>query len=242
MGLIPESPLTGLGFIGAFGPLVAAILVTGIFERGAGLKTLFRRAFDTHFRKIWWLPIFLVLPLLVIGAFYLAAGIDGVTPPFPPEANPPWMLFFVFFSVLFLSGPFEEEFGWRGYALPRLQAKYSALVSSLILGIIWALWHVPQFLIPNNGMFYKTPIWTFIPTVTAATVIFTWIYNHTNGSLLASLLTHTMFNLSMFLFPVLDTKYGYLLVLAFFAIGAVAIVLVFGPRALQREKKDVNPA
>jgi len=135
----------------------------------------------------------------------------------------PWILFPAFFSVLFISGPFEEESGWRGYALSCLQAKFNALVSSFILGIVWALWHIPQFLIPGNGMFYKTPIWPFIPTVVAATILFTWVYNNTNGSLLAMLLMHTTFNLSMFTFPVLDTSLGYVYVLGVFTVAAIVV-------------------
>ncbi|NLN86173.1 MAG: CPBP family intramembrane metalloprotease [Syntrophomonadaceae bacterium] len=65
---------------------------------------------------------------------------------------------------MFTSGPVLEEFGWRGYALPKLQAKYSPLKSSLILGFMWAVWHCPQFLVPHEktGMFYITPIWSFV--------------------------------------------------------------------------------
>jgi membrane protease YdiL (CAAX protease family) len=145
-------------------------------------------------------------------------------------------LFPAFFSVLFLSGPFEEEFGWRGYALPRLQAKFNAFISSLILGFVWAVWHIPQFLIPGNGMFYKTPIWTFVPTVVAGAILFTWIYNNTHGSLLAMLLVHTTLNLSMYVFPVLDTGLGYAFVLIVFSAAAIVVTGIFGPSKLQRKE------
>lgn len=234
MGAIPASPLTGLGFLGAFGPLVSAIVVTAAYERRAGLIALFRRAVDYHFRKRWWFPIMLLLPLFVILAFLMGVATDGVIPPSEVFSNP-WILFPAFFSVLFLSGPFEEEFGWRGYALPRLQAKFSALVSSFILGIVWAVWHFPQFLIPGNGIFYKTPIWTYVPTVIATTILFTWVYNNTRGSLLAMLLLHTTFNLSFFVFPVLDTSLGYVYVLAVFTVAAIVVTGIFGSRELRRK-------
>lgn len=234
MGTIPASPLTGLGFLGAFGPLVSAIIITAAYEGHRGLATLFGTAVDYHFRKRWWLSIILLFPLLTIVAFFMAVATDGTIPASEVFSNP-LILFPAFFSVLFLSGPFEEEFGWRGFALPRLQAKFSALISSLILGLIWAIWHIPQFLIPGNGMFYKTPLWTFIPTVVAATLLFTWIYNNTNGSLLAMLLVHTTFNLSMFTFPVLDTSLGYAYVLGVFAIAAIVVTGIFGSRELRRK-------
>ena len=77
-------------------------------------------------------------------------------------------------------------------------------------------------------------MWTFIPTVMVATVLFTWVYNNTRGSLLAALLMHTTFNLSMFALPALDTGYGYLYVLVAFAVAAVVLTIVFGPRELRR--------
>jgi membrane protease YdiL (CAAX protease family) len=173
--------------------------------------------------------------LLVVIAFLIAIATDGAIPP-SQVFSEPWILFPAFFSALFLSGPFEEEFGWRGYALPRLQAKFNALVSSLILGLVWAVWHIPQFLIPGNGMFYKTPIWTFVPTVVAGAILFTWIFNNTNGSLLAMLLVHTTLNLSMFVFPVLDTTLGYVYVVVAFSAAAIVVTRLFGPRKLQRKE------
>ncbi|MEX2729102.1 MAG: CPBP family intramembrane glutamic endopeptidase, partial [Candidatus Sigynarchaeum springense] len=176
MGIIPASPLTNLGFIGAFGPLVSAIIVTSIYEGKEGIKNLFKKALDHRFKKRWWLPVFLLMPALVLVAFAIAVLTDGVVPPLEALSQPA-ILVPAFFSVLLLSGPFEEEFGWRGYALPRLQARFNPRVSSVVLGIVWAAWHIPQFMVPGNGMFYKTPLFTFFPTVIAATFLFTWIYN-----------------------------------------------------------------
>ncbi len=173
------------------------------------------------------------LPLLVVVSFFIAVVTENVMPT-SIVLEEPWIILPAFFSVLFLSGPFEEEFGWRGYALPRLQARYSALGSSLILGFLWAIWHLPQFLVPGNGMFYKTPLLTFIPTVMAATVLFTLVYNNTCGSLLAALLMHTMFNLSMFTFPVLDTVYGYIYILVLFVVAAAVAVKLFGAKDLSK--------
>jgi CAAX protease family protein len=116
-GLIPSSPLTELGFVGAFGPLISAIIVTAAYEGPEGLVTLFRKAFNYHLGRGWWLFVLWLFPMLVVIAFLLAVAIDGVVPGSEVFSNP-LILFPAFFSVLFLSGPFEEEFGWRGYALP----------------------------------------------------------------------------------------------------------------------------
>nr|MDO8086539.1 type II CAAX endopeptidase family protein [Candidatus Sigynarchaeum springense] len=237
MGLIPVSPLTGLGFIGAFGPLVSAIIVTSVYEGKDGVKNLFKKVLDHRFKKRWWLPVFFLMPALVLVAFAIAVLTDGIVPPLEALSQPA-ILVPAFFSVLLLSGPFEEEFGWRGYALPRLQARFNPHVSSVVLGMVWAAWHLPQFIIPGNGMFYKTPLWTFFPTVVAATFLFTWIYNNTNGSMMTSLLFHTTFNFSMFVFPVLDTNFGYVYVLVIFVVAAALVTAFSG--SLKTRKINVQ--
>lgn len=108
MEIIPASLLTGLGFLGAFGPLVSAIIVTAKFDGQAGLTALFRKAVDCRFKKRWWLSILVFFPLLVTAAFLIAIAVDGVIPP-SVVFSEPWILFAAFFSVLFLSGPFEEN-------------------------------------------------------------------------------------------------------------------------------------
>ena len=89
----------------------------------------------------------------------------------------------------------EEELGWRGYWLPRLQERYGALASSIFLGLVWGLWHLPLALTPGDirsGTFFG---WTVLGTVATA-VVFTWAYNHTGGSLLIALLFHTAINIT----------------------------------------------
>src|SRR3712207_6537622 len=87
-----------------------------------------------------------------------------------------------------------EELGWRGYALPRLLARRSALAASLILGLLWGLWHLPTFYVlgaPQHGL----PISAFLLLTMAYSVLFTWIYLHTRGSVLIATLFHSAINL-----------------------------------------------
>jgi len=226
-GLINPSFFTKLGFFGSLGPLIAAIIVVLKESKVEGLKKLLKKALDKKFEAKWWVIIFLLFPLLIILAYFISVGIDHVHP--TSEATELlWFLPMIFFSVMFTSGPIQEEFGWRGYALPQLQKKFTPFVSSLILGFIWAIWHWPQFLVPKDltGMFYITPIWSFILTVMAANFMYTWVYNHTNGSILAALILHTQMNLFFWIFPVLYTQFGYLIVLIIFAIAACAVLLI----------------
>lgn len=225
-GVLPDTFWTNLGFFGALGPLVASVYLVAREEGLGGVKSLLKKGTDHKFGKGWWAVILLIFPVLIFAAYIISISTEGVVPPSQAEGMY-WYLPFIFFFVLFTSGPLEEEFGWRGYALPRLQAAYSPFVSSLILGFIWAIWHLPQFLVPHEktGMMYITPIWSFIPTVMATSFIFTWIYNHTRGSIMGVLVLHAMMNLFFWVFPVVYTKTGYLWILGLFTAAAAVVVL-----------------
>ncbi len=94
------------------------------------------------------------------------------------------------------SGPFAEEAGWRGYALPRLQAKHNSLVSSLILGFLWTLWHVPLAFVAAADQAALGAFGWIIYTVLifSITIILTWLYNNSRGSLVIVILAHFCFN------------------------------------------------
>lgn len=89
------------------------------------------------------------------------------------------------------SSPLLEEFGWRGFALPHLQNRYSALTSSLILGVLWGIWHLPLTLA------YGDPVIPFLLQITAITVLITWVFNNTRGSMLIAMLCHASLNASI---------------------------------------------
>lgn len=226
-GVFPDTAWTNLGFVGAFGPLVAALYLVARESGRAGVRQLLKKGLDHRFAVTWWAIILLLFPLLIGVASAGSIAVDGVVPPSEAEGLYRYLLL-VFLSVMFTSGPFQEEFGWRGYALPRLLARHSPVASSMILGLVWAFWHIPQFLVPRaqTGMFYATPFWSFVPTVMAANVVFTWVAGHTNGSVLAAILLHTQLNLFLWIFPVLSTTTGYLWILGLFALAAATILVL----------------
>ena len=100
--------------------------------------------------------------------------------------------------ILFLGGPLGEEIGWRGFALPRLVARHGPGPASLRLGVMWALWHLPVFLIEGTDQ-YGQPILWYTVMVTAYTFLFTWVHEKTDGSLLLALLHHTAINVGLWL-------------------------------------------
>jgi len=94
-----------------------------------------------------------------------------------------------------VSTPFQagEEIGWRGYALPRLAARFGLARASILLGVIWACWHLPQFFIPEVDT-YGQSCFVFVLQVTALSVAMAWLYARTNGSLLLVMLLHAAVN------------------------------------------------
>jgi membrane protease YdiL (CAAX protease family) len=105
-----------------------------------------------------------------------------------------------FIGFTFLFGPFPEELGWRGYALDGLQERKSVLVSSLILGTIWAIWHIPLFFMRGTFQselgFGSIAFWQFMGSAILISIFFTWIYNNNNRSILSAMLFHFSINLT----------------------------------------------
>lgn len=200
------APESGLLFsLGTFGPTVAALGLTAVAEGKAGLLAIWRRLLIWRVGLGWYLFALggtAVFVLAAIGIYRLGGGAKLIY-------NDPaqWYLIIpVFFYVLFFS-VLGEEIGWRGYALPRLQARYGPLVASLIIGIIWGAWHLPLFWLPGN--FHQTiPLSLFLLQSVALAIIYTWLYNRTKGSLLIAHLFHAASNVTLGVLPILPADTG----------------------------------
>jgi membrane protease YdiL (CAAX protease family) len=232
-GLLPFTiprPLLALAIAAAtfLGPTLSAFIMTGITEGRIGIRRLLRRYVLWRVAFRWYLFVLLGIPAIeVLGAIV----VPGALASFQPLTLSLMLTYPVaFVSTLILGGPLGEEPGWRGFALPRLQPLHGPLVGSLILGILWSLWHLPLFwsgvwtppTIPNIVM--------FILMITALTIIMTWVFNNAKGSLLITMLMHASFNTfankieaPLFPAPILS-EYGLLPVLIGF--GATALVLI----------------
>ncbi|MEM2893985.1 MAG: type II CAAX endopeptidase family protein [Candidatus Bathyarchaeia archaeon] len=238
MGLL-SIPSIFVGFLfspfnpAAFGPFISAFFLTYLGEGRRGVVNLLKRGLDYKFKRRWYIPIFLFFPIIT-GCALLLAILSGEAIPELSVLSNPLMVAIGFVYIFFLGGPFQEEWGWRGYALDRLQARYTSLVSSLLLGVIWGAWHLPLFFI-SGTIQSQTPIWGFMILIICGTILFTWIYNNTGGSILAVMLFHTMNNLSFFIFPTLETKLGGLYLLILNIATASTVTIVFGPKTLVRQ-------
>ncbi|HWQ19678.1 MAG TPA: CPBP family intramembrane glutamic endopeptidase, partial [Methanotrichaceae archaeon] len=136
-----------------------------------------------------------------------------------------------------------EELGWRGYALDRLQSRWSALVSSLILGILWAFWHTPLFLFKDSIQykmgFGSLAFWTFIVSVVFMAIIMTWIFNNTCRSTLSAILWHAVVNGTCGFFTLTEQANRYSIVLL--SVAAIIIAKYGGAKTLMGQDTTTQP-
>jgi uncharacterized protein len=219
----------------AFGPFLAAILVLALTTGKGGVVTLLRRMVRWRVRPVWY-AVALLLPVAISGgAALLNVVVLGASAPSPAELGA-WSglvpTFFLLLLVPGIGGAWEEP-GWRGYALPKLQGGHSALLASLILGVVWAFWHLPLMVIGQIHL--SDPVF-----IVAWTVVFTWVFNNTNGSVLIAMLMHNMHNVISggyfsAMFSGADwVRQGWLLVALWCAVAAI-VVVVNGPEHLSRK-------
>ena len=210
--------------LGLFAPTFAAIIVTGAIKGKPGIIALLKRLAYWRVGLPWYL--FVLFSTAVIG--FLAIGIYVLT-----GGTAPSISFYIFLPGIITYG-LTEEIGWRGFALPELQKKYSALTSSVIIGVIWAFWHF--VITPGAPLF----IMVFSLEVIMLSILFTWVYNNTNGSILLAALYHTVINIviSNLKIPTIP------LLLVIYLILELVLVLVivwrFGPRHLSSVKFETD--
>jgi membrane protease YdiL (CAAX protease family) len=179
---------------GAFIPMLVALILIYRENGTAGLVELLKRPFD--YKRIkskrWYLPIFLLIPftVFVLYGLTLLLGLPVSSPYFPTM----WPLLFV---ILFIAA-IGEELGWMGYLYEPMQERFGALKASILLGILWAVIHIPLFTSSNVSTYWM--IWQLI-YVAATRVLFVWIYNNTGKSIFSVVMLHTLFNSVWFLFP-----------------------------------------
>ena len=152
------------------------------------------------------------------------------------------MLLPLFLVVLFLTDGLGEELAWRGFALPRLLTGHNALVASLILGVLWGLWHLP-LVWTEGATLYQQPVWLFLVDITAKSVLFTWVFLHTRGSVLLAALLHATTNLFVVSPVVAEGGSVALLLLAAAAKWTLVVVViaVAGPGLAKGPRPEALP-
>lgn len=196
--------------LSGYGPALAAIIVVSLANGWQGVRELFGRLLKWRVGIQWYfvalfMPVFVITLALVINKWTGGTTPDFSSANFPfGSAETPFLQKLVILFLVFTLGfdGLGEEIGWRGFALPKLLEGRSALVSSLILGALWAVWHFPYAL--TKGTFLSdVPLYWFFINLLALSIIYTWIFNNANGSLLLPLLFHAAGNTTSNLLPIL---------------------------------------
>jgi uncharacterized protein len=190
-GAIPGPPESymPLMLFAVFSPTIAAMLVSRFEPGGAGLRAVLRPLRNWRVRAGWYL-VALLLPgtALFVGTlvYRLAGGTDvpgWVFPPTSPER----------YAALVMI-PIGEEIGWRGFALPRLQQRYSRLAASQLLAVGWALWHVPMFAV--QGITPDATVVLALVLLFPGSIVFSWLHNRTGGALPIAIVAHVGIHLN----------------------------------------------
>jgi membrane protease YdiL (CAAX protease family) len=214
--------LLDLGF--TLGPTLAALLVIASTQGQAGIRQVLRRCTLWRVGIAWYSVAFLAAPALVLIVVLLLPGALSV---FSPPAPSFWLTVpLIYLLFLVAEGALGEEPGWRGFALPRLQQRLGPLGGTLLLGALWGLWHLPMFFIPGSDWYalsivgtgvagHLTAFIAFCVWVTAMSIVITWVFNNTRGSMLLAMFMHVSNNAATFviltLFPLSPDKVSLLL-------------------------------
>ncbi len=187
-------PLIVIGGLATFtGPAVGAFVMTGVTEGRTGIRRLLRKIVLWRVGLRWYLFALLGLPvILALGTIAVPGNLASFQPTDPIPLLSSFLLFFIY-PALIIGGPLGEEPGWRGFALPRLQQRHGPLVGSLILGVIWTFWHVAPVWLASwyaAGMLNIYNFVLYLLFITSWTIVMTWVYNSTKGSVFMAILGH----------------------------------------------------
>lgn len=237
-GLISPGPIQILGNLAIFGPFIGAFLLSYLTGEKGEVKRLFLSGWNFRFKKIWIFALF--IPLFISGLTMII--LTFIEPMNRFQYAPPLIMWIPnFFLYYFIGGPFTEEYGWRGYALDRIQSKYNALYSSLILGLIWGIWHLPLFFIEGTVQ-SNIPIYEFILIQVVISVFYTWILNNNrtkngNVNVFLAIMFHAIGNFSSMIFPYWVTELGRWI---FFFINLILVTIIcvkYGITTLSTKKE-----
>ena len=240
LGIITPGPIQILGNFAVFGPFISAFILSKIKAEKGEVKRLFLSGWNFKFEKKWILA--LLIPL-VIGGLTIVL-LSFIEPMDRFQYAPPLIMWIPnFFLYYFIGGPFTEEYGWRGYALDRMQSKLNPLYSSLILGFIWGIWHLPLFFIEGTVQ-SNLPLYEFILIQMVLSIQYTWILNNNrdkdgNVNVFLAIMFHAMGNFTSMIFPYWVTELGRWI---FFIINVLIVLVIFakyGIRNLSKVTRDL---
>lgn len=226
--LVPPEMALLAGLTLTLAPISAALILVFRQNRSSGTKRLLKRAFDYKRtpKARWYIPILLLWPIIFSLAFLVLKSIGEPIPDtaFPIVVAPVALLMF-FLLALF------EEVGWMGYAFDPLEQRWNALTGSLVLGLIWSVWHLPIFIATP-----ESTIWVVgqLVNLILIRILIVWIFNNSGKSVFAAILFHAVYNVCTMVFPVYGSPLGPGLTAVIVLITTIIIVLLWGVNTLAR--------
>lgn len=215
--------------LATFVPVTAAAIAAYWRSGFKGAGDLLRRAVD--YRKIknglWYLPVLFLIPLVNLTA-YAVMRLTGMA---LPESVQIPLLELPVFLVLFLIGDTGEELGWTGFATDPMQGRWGAFKGSLLLGLVWVVWHAIPWVQTGNSLAWIA--WQALFSI-ALRVLMVWMYNHTGKSVFAATLLHVSGNMGWAFFPNHGSHYNPMLTALITVLAAGIILLVD-----ERQRKQV---
>jgi membrane protease YdiL (CAAX protease family) len=175
-------------------PTIWALVLALALDGVAGLRDLLIRVFRWRVKLRWYLISTVGIASLALGARFMDAYVNHT--PFPPVldfASWPALIWYGLSMLVIDPGPIGEDPGWRGYALPRMLQRFTPAVASVLLGVVWAVWHLPAFLF--SGMPQSTlSVGWFLLAIVSLTVLMSWVAINTRGAVIPAILMHWSFN------------------------------------------------
>jgi membrane protease YdiL (CAAX protease family) len=235
-GLLPP----GASQLGALSSSLAAIVLVAVEGRKGGFRELVGRFLIWRVGLQWWAIALFFAVIPSVAGLYLFDLLGG--PPVDWSELPPLYTVVPLFILFTIAAGIGEEFGWRGFLLPRLQTRHNALVSSLIIGGMWAIWHIPQFFIKGTFQHNLQSQAGLLPAFLAYSVFvivssiqFTWVFNNTRGSVLMAAVMHGASNAWGGYIDVYRGYFGGILTFGVVSVlVSIIIVLIAGARDLSR--------
>lgn len=233
------------------GPLLASYIMHRTIGGKEAWQNVRKNLIQVKAGLKWYLFILIGIPVVMFLGIMVLNG--GTLPSFHGLSSSFFVRYLIqFILIFFFGGPLSEEIGWRGFALPRMQSRYGALKASLFMGVLWALWHLPHFLTdaqrggPGTSLsiFYiNLPI--FILSCIAISIIFTWVFNYTQGSLFMAILLHTSINAFSILEPYLSrpllNKTDLPLLIGFAFLASLILVFTRGSLGYKQYNSNLVP-
>lgn len=226
--------------VGGFGPSIAGIVMVYRAKDREGIRDFWRRS--VSFKQIgarWYRVTLLLFPVAyglgILLDVLFGGNLPGAEALARVAVQPAYLLVGVIMSLVI--GPLAEEFGWRGFALDELQSSWSALISSLVLGGFWWLWHFPEFFMVGiaTGEIVSgvLPFLAFTASVFAMSILYTWVYNNTRRSILSAILLHFMHNFILNILIPISSRAD-LIKTALLVVMVIGVVIVHGPETFTR--------